>query len=57
VTNDRQKNGVVGQANNQVPTLGPTHEQRHVHTISEHLLKKNQTHVRVNNSPKKHAIG
>ncbi len=57
MTNDRQKNGVVGQANNQVPTLGPTHEQRHVHTISEHLLKKNQTHVRVNNSPKKHAIG
>jgi len=26
---------VVGQANNQVPTLGPAHEHKHVHMIFE----------------------
>jgi hypothetical protein len=26
---------VVGQVNNQVPTLGPAHEQRHVRMIFE----------------------
>jgi hypothetical protein len=45
---------MVGCANNQAPTIGPTQDQKHVHVGSkEHLLKMWQTPTCVRSSSKK----
>ncbi len=48
---------MVGQANNQVFSLGPAHEQRCAHMIFERMfVRSKQTHARVGNLPKKPTI-
>jgi hypothetical protein len=51
---DKQNASVVGQVNNQTPTIGPTQDQKHVHVGSkEHLLKMWHTFTCVSNLSKK----
>jgi len=45
---------MVGRANNQAPTIGPTQDPKHVHIgLKEHLLKMWQTPTCVRNLSKK----
>ncbi len=42
--NDKQNDGVIRRTNNQAPTLGPTHEHKHVCTIFKGVCIRNEAY-------------